>query len=218
MRLAKKMDVRGRISRFLAVFLLLGLVTMISGCVIVRSAPETLGGIDNASVQRYFLKQKIWTLGDSFVIKDQFRNPVFHVKGKPFSIGDNLKFMDPAGVERLRIRQRLFSFKHLFKIYRNGELYAQMTKRIRILKDKFIIDVPGPDDYIIRGDLPHYHYDIYRNGDRVAEISKRWPAWTDHYKIEIVPGEDDLLILAAAVIVDMVSHRNDHHPVALVYP
>jgi uncharacterized protein YxjI len=37
---------------------------------------------------RYQLKQKIWTLGDTFAIKDGDGNDVFLVKGKVFSIGD----------------------------------------------------------------------------------------------------------------------------------
>jgi uncharacterized protein YxjI len=34
---------------------------------------------------RYQLKQKIWTLGDTFAIKDGDGNDVFLVKGKVFS-------------------------------------------------------------------------------------------------------------------------------------
>lgn len=197
--------------------LLAVLATVYSGCTVVRSAPETLPTANEAGVKRYFLQQRVWTLRDSFVITDGFRNPIFFVKGKTFSIGDHLKFIDGNGNERLDIRQKLFSLRRLFKIYRDGELFARMTKRIRIFTDKYVIDVPGTRDYIVKGDFPRYHYDIYRGGRRVAQISKRWPAWTDHYRIDIVPGEDDLILLAAAVIVDMVSHRNDDPHMAMIH-
>lgn len=203
---------------FSRIFLVLPLLVLYSGCTVVRSAPQTIPGESNGSSSIYFLKQRAWTLGERFVVRDGRGLPIFHVRGKLFSIGDRLKFFDLDGVERVYIKQRLFSLRHLFKVYRNGKLAAKMTKRLRLFADRFKVDVPGGDDYVIRGNFPRYHYRIHRNGRVVARISKRWPSWTDQYRIEIEDGEDDLLILAAAVVVDMVSHRNDSHQVALIYP
>ena len=206
-----------RIWGFLLCLFLLGglMVSLFSGCTVVRTAPEIRPAMDDGRVNTYFLKQKFWSLADRFVIRDSMRQPVFHVEGKPFSFGDRLRFFDADGVERLYIRQKLFSLRHLFRIYKDSRLYAKMTKRIRVFQDKYLVDVPGPHDYIIQGNITNYHYRIFRNGRRVAEIAKRWPAWTDQYRVSIREGEDDLLLLAAAVVVDMVSHRNDHHPVVM---
>jgi uncharacterized protein YxjI len=43
----------------------------------------------------------------------------------------------------------------------------------------------------------------------VATVSKRWFSLRDTYGIEIADGEDDVLILASAVVVDQVCHRDD---------
>ena len=43
----------------------------------------------------------------------------------------------------------------------------------------------------------------------VATVSKRWFSWTDTYGIEIAPGEDPVLILASAVVVDQSCHPDD---------
>jgi uncharacterized protein YxjI len=48
--------------------------------------------------------------------------------------------------------------------------------------------------------------EIERDGDHVAEVSKRWFRVRDTYGIEIAPGEDDALILAAVVCIDQMSH------------
>ena len=45
-----------------------------------------------------------------------------------------------------------------------------------------------------------------RGGEVVAHVSKRWFNWTDTYGIEI-DGEDDVLVLASAVVIDMVCHQ-----------
>lgn len=43
----------------------------------------------------------------------------------------------------------------------------------------------------------------------MATVSKRWFTWTDTYGIEIADGEDPVLILASAVVVDMVCHGDN---------
>ena len=43
----------------------------------------------------------------------------------------------------------------------------------------------------------------------MAQVSKRWFSWTDTYGVDIGDGEDDVLILASAVVIDMVCHADD---------
>lgn len=198
---------------------LAGLVVIaLAGCTVVHTVPDTLPGPGESLWNTYFMQQRFWSLADSFVIRDDTGRAVFRVEGKPFSLGDRLRFYDMHGVEHLYIKQRLFSLRHLFRIYKGRRLYAKMTKRLRVFNDKFVLDVPGPHDYVIRGNLTNYRYRIYRDGHRVAEIAKRLPAWGDQYRVRILAGEDDIVLLAAAVIVDMVSHRGDrHHPLVHVH-
>ena len=48
-----------------------------------------------------------------------------------------------------------------------------------------------------KGNIVDHEYEIERGGDKVAEVSKRWFRVRDTYGIEIAPGQDDALILAA---------------------
>ena len=43
----------------------------------------------------------------------------------------------------------------------------------------------------------------------MADVSKQWFSLTDTYGVEIADGEDDVLILASTVVIDMVCH-GDH--------
>jgi len=43
----------------------------------------------------------------------------------------------------------------------------------------------------------------------VAEVSKRWFSWSDTYGVDISDGEDDVLLLASTVVIDMVCHGDD---------
>jgi uncharacterized protein YxjI len=157
-------------------------------------------------LKKYVMKQKIWTLGDQFVIKDETRTPVFYVKGKVFSVGDKLSFRDIDGNELAYISQKVFSFSPRYKIYRDKRVIATIVKKIAPFKDLYVVHVPGADEFRVKGNFLNYEYAFTRNGRKIAFVSKKVFSWSDTYGIAIVPGEDDILILAAAVVIDMVSH------------
>jgi uncharacterized protein YxjI len=72
------------------------------------------------------------------------------------------------------------------------------------------VDVEGPNDLEAKGSFMDHSYEFTRHGQRVAEVSKRWFSWTDTYGVDIAPGEDDVLVLASAVVIDMVCHDDKH--------
>ena len=74
---------------------------------------------------------------------------------------------------------------------------------------RFAVDEPGPDDLAAEGDFLDHEYVFNRAHGQVAAVSKQWFAWTDTYGVDIAEGEDDLLILAATVVIDMACHEKD---------
>jgi len=159
---------------------------------------------------RYVLKQKLLSWGDDFVIKDEYGNDVFFVDGKAFSIGDKLSFQDMHGNELAFIRQRLLAWGKTYEIFRGGQLAAVVKKELfAFLHHRFMVDVPGPDDLEAEGNFLDREYEFRRGDNVVAVVSKRWFSWTDTYGVEIVDGEDDVLILASAVVIDQACHPDD---------
>lgn len=159
---------------------------------------------------RYRLRQKLWSFGDDFTIQDEDGNDRFLVDGKVFALGDKLSFQDMAGNELAFIAQRLLSFKKTYEIHRDGEVFAQVVKEWSFFKDRFTVDVPGPNDYEVTGSFWDHEYSFQRSGREVAFVSKRYFSWSDTYGVDIVDGEDDITILATAVVIDLVCHdRSD---------
>jgi uncharacterized protein YxjI len=70
----------------------------------------------------------------------------------------------------------------------------------------FSVDVPGPDDLEAQGNFLEHEYRFTRHGETVGEVSKKWFSWTDTYGVEVAEGEDDVLILAATVVIDLCCH------------
>ena len=159
---------------------------------------------------RYLMKQKLFCFGDDFTIKNEAGDDVFFVDGKAFSFGDKLSFQDMNGKELAFIRQKLLSWGPTYEIYRDGELAAVVKKELfTFFRCSFTVDVPGPDDYEAQGSFTDMEYAFTRGGGQVAEVSKRWFSFSDTYGVDIAEGEDDVLILASTVVIDMVCHGDN---------
>jgi uncharacterized protein YxjI len=42
----------------------------------------------------------------------------------------------------------------------------------------------------------------------VARVSKKWFSWSDTYGVDVAEGEDDVLILVCAVVVDLCTQKD----------
>ncbi len=157
------------------------------------------------------MRERILSWGDDFTIKDADGDDVYYVNGKVFSFGNKLSFLDSRGTEMIRIDQKLLSFGPQYEIRRGDETIAVVKKHLfTLFRGRFSVDVPGPDDLEAKGDFLDHEYAFERGGRDVARVSKKWLALADTYTVDIDEGQDDLLILAAAVVIDLVSHPDDN--------
>ena len=159
---------------------------------------------------RFLLKQKLLSWGDDFYIKDESGRDVYFVDGKALSFGDQLSFQDLDGHELAFIKQKLFSWGKTYEIFRAGERVAVVKKELfAFFHHRFTVDVPGPDDLEARGNFTDHEYALTRGDRTVATVSKRWFSWTDTYGVDVAPDEDDVLLLASTVVIDMACHPDE---------
>jgi uncharacterized protein YxjI len=156
------------------------------------------------------MKQKPLSWGDDFTIKDDQGRDAYFVDGKALSFGDKLSFQDMSGNELVYIDQKLLNWGPTYELRRGDQLLAVVKRELfSFIHHRFTVDVPGPDDLEAEGDFFDHEYTFIRGERVVATVSKQWFSWTDTYGIEIGEGEDTVLILAAAVVVDMVCHSDN---------
>ena len=160
---------------------------------------------------RYVMRQRLWSFGDDFTIKDEAGNARFFVDGKALSLGDKLSFQDMAGNELAFIRQKLLSWGPTYEIERAGRLVAVVKKKLfTLVRNRFTVDetaTPDPVDLEVEGSFWEYEYSFARNGRPTATVSKKWFSWADTYGVDVADGEDDVLILACAVVIDLATER-----------
>ncbi len=159
---------------------------------------------------RYVMRQKMLSFGDDFTIRDEDGRDVYRVDGRALSIGSKLSFEDTAGNELAFISQKLLAWGPTYEIHRGGELAAVVKRELfSFIHHRFTVDVPGPDDLEAEGSFTDHEYTFTRGGRTVATVSKRWFSLTDTYGVDVADGEDDVLVLASAVVIDMACHPDE---------
>ena len=153
---------------------------------------------------RYSLKHKIFSIGGDSMIRDEHDRDIYFVDGAAISIGRRLVIKDMQGEELASIHQQVIAFTPNFEIHVKDGTSAHVSMKLLSLTDRLKIDVSGKDELQAHGNLFHHEYAIERRGRDVAHISKAWIALTDSYGIDIEDDEDQLLILACAVVIDEI--------------
>ena len=157
---------------------------------------------------RYILRQKIFSFGDNFTIRDEAGNDIFIVKSQLLSFGHKLRIFDLGGNELCYIEQRLLRFMPEYDVYVGGTLTVNIKKKFTFFTKEFIITGEG-GSFQIDGDFWAHEFDIVKNGRSVARISKSFFSFSDTYGVDIDDSEDQITNLALAVVIDLVAH-DDH--------
>ena len=163
---------------------------------------------DEPSGTRYQMREKLFAIGDDYWIQNDQGERAFKVNGKAMRARETFILESPSGEEVLKIQEKKLSIRDKMQIERDGDTVATVHKAlITPLRDRFEIELEEGDDLSAKGNIVDHEYEIERDGHKVAEISKRWFRVRDTYGIEIAPGENDALILAATVCIDEMAGR-----------
>ena len=157
---------------------------------------------------RYVIREKFFRLGEDSEITDESGRTVFKVDGKVLTLRDRLVIRDAAGREVAGVQRKLIALHPTYEIAIGGERAAQVRKHFFTpFRDRYTIDIPGPDDLEMSGNIFDHEFTIKQGGDVVATASKRWFSLRDTYGVEIADGSDPTLILTAVLALDLAQER-----------
>jgi uncharacterized protein YxjI len=152
----------------------------------------------------YVIRERFFSIGDDFDILDEHGTKVLHVDGKVFSVRNRVVIEDLSGAELASVHRHLVAMRPTYEIRIGGEKAAEVRKKLFTpFHDKFTIDVPGPDDLEMRGELLDHEYTIEQGGREVAAVSKRWLTVRDTYAVQVAAGQDPLLVIASVLALDL---------------
>jgi uncharacterized protein YxjI len=168
------------------------------------AAPAAGPAASATAGHRYRMVEKLVSIGDDFFIENDQGQRVFKVDGKAVRVRDTLIFRDLQGQEVCKIQEKVARVRDAMEIEGpDGQRMAMVHKAmITPLRERFSVTVGDGPDLEIQGNLLDHEYRI----GNVATVSKTWFRVRDSYGVEIAPGQNDLLILAATVCIDQMAH------------
>lgn len=155
---------------------------------------------------KYLIKQKIFSLTDSFEIEDETGKVVITAKGKFFSISSSQTLYDQRGNELLKIKRKYLTLLPACKLLcADGSEWLIKKRFWPFWTSRFTITGPA-GELEINGNLWQHEYQISRNSAPLAAVSKAWFSWSDTYGVEIFAPELTAQLLAAVIVIDRIQH------------
>ena len=156
---------------------------------------------------RYVIRERLFRLGEDSDITDD-PGPVFHVDGKVMTLRDRLVLQDQSGEEIASVHRKLIALRPTYEISIGGQEVAEVTEAPLHTVSRRVHDRrawpgrPGDDREPARAQLRDY-----AGWSTVATVSKAWLSVSETYGVDIAPGQNDLLILAVVLALDLALDR-----------
>ena len=158
---------------------------------------------------RYKMRQKLVSFGDDFWIENDQGEKVYKADGKMIRVRDTLFFEDRSGNKLCKIQTKVLRVKDSMQIEDESGRRLAMVKKALItpLRDRWVVKVGDGPDLNVQGNILDHEYDIGEGRDKIAEVSKKWFRIRDTYGVQIEPSQNDIVLLAVTVAIDMMAHE-----------
>ena len=154
---------------------------------------------------KLYIKEKVFSWGDKFTVKDEHGYDKYVVEGEVFTWGKKLHIYDMTGREVAFIKQEVWSFLPRYYVFCGGQQVAEIKKEFTFLFPKYSIEGLG---WEIDGSFLAHEYEITKGGRSIVTISKEWMTWGDSYELNIANPADEILALAVVITIDCVMESN----------
>ena len=152
---------------------------------------------------RYMMREKMFAIGEDFWIETDSGDRVFKVNGKALRARDTFILESRDGQELFKAQAKKLHIHDTMVIERDGDRVARIQKAlVSPIHDRFTIELERGGELEAKGNILDHEYRIERDGDKIAEVSRKWVRVRETYGIEVVPGEDDALIVALSACID----------------
>lgn len=155
-------------------------------------------------MQTFHIKQKFWSLGGKFDIKDAFGSPRYQVEGSFLKIPKQFTVTDMSGCEISRITKKVFSFLPTFDVSMvNGQRF-QIVKEFTFLKPRYRID---NFNMTVEGNFWEMNFKLYQASQLVAEISQEWFKMTSTYAVTVIDDEYTDMVISLVIAIDTIKEN-----------
>ena len=145
---------------------------------------------------KLYIKQKVFSIGAKFSVKDEAGNDRYFVEGEFLTLGRKLHIYDINNNEVAFVCQKLLTFMPKFTVEVGGEEIAEIVRQLTLFKPKYYVDG-------LAWDVAH-DYVITSGNEEIVSIHKAWMSWGDTYELDISDDTDEITALAVVLAIDTI--------------
>lgn len=157
-------------------------------------------------MKKFFIKQKVMSLGERFTIKDEFENDRYFVKGSFMKVPKEFVVSDEQGKEIGTITKQPISLLPKFFVHVDGQEIT-IQKQLSVLKAKYSID---GERISVKGDWLDKHFQILQAGNLVASIEEKWFTWGSAYEVDVHDEALEHLVICFVIALDYVKESEQN--------
>lgn len=157
-------------------------------------------------MKNFYMKQKVFSIGEKYNIMDENQHIIYHVKGKVFSIKNKLDMF--KGDELIyHLERKLFRFLPEYTLFSpDGNVVATIKKNFTFFGGKMTITSLFGQLEVI-GQVWQYDFHVNKNGLEVMSVHKKWLSWGDSYQITIQEDTHESFYVALVILIDVIYHQ-----------
>ena len=150
---------------------------------------------------KLYIKEKVFSWGDKFHVRDEAGRDRYLVQGEVFSWGKKLHVYDMTGSEVAFIKQEVWSWMPRYHVFCGDREVAEIRREFSFFVPRYSIQGLG---WEINGHFMAHDYEITRGGVPIVTIRKEWMTWGDSYELDIADPRDEIVALAVLMTIDCV--------------
>lgn len=151
---------------------------------------------------RYVIKQKVLSLHDRYVIKDERDADIFVVRGKAIEMVRRHSLQDLQGNELMAVRHKPMAMRTTFELLRGDSKFGSVRME-GALKPHFKVELDDGRSLQAKGKIFKYEFTFIEDGRDMAVVTRKVKL-KDHFVVETSEHADDVLILSCVIAIESI--------------
>ncbi len=160
-------------------------------------------GTPNPAFNRYTVRRRIFTWGYHFDILDAARACRYLVRSAQVSLlRHEIRILDVDRTVLARVREQPLAVSLTFHLLRDDQPTVAVRKRMLSVRPEYsVFDIEAPEQRLTTVATQQGHRIMDGETPVAVLIRRRWAMW-DMFDLAIAAGADELLCLAAALVME----------------
>lgn len=158
---------------------------------------------------KFYIKQKVFSLKDTFKIYDEHQQIKYSIQGKYFSLHNKLVLKDELEQLLYEAEKVLLRIMPKYLVFDEHHQEVASIQKHFAFKPSFSVSLKHRD-LKVSGSFFAHQFFITDSDLELASIQKKYLAWGDTYEIDIADHQDIELLLFIVIIIDQTIHEHNH--------